>query len=111
MAEVVVKHQKRWIRDVISKQIQNPNVSIVACDNNWRWHRQNERLTGMNGFGDEINQRRSPGGLSPEPQNRRYLSGAIIDVWPVDVMTSLEDTTRMCWPDGDVSGSFVDGGR
>jgi hypothetical protein len=49
-------------------------------------------------------------GISPRTPEQ-YLSGAIIDVWPVDVMTSLEDTTRMCWPDGDVSGSFVDGSR
>ena len=77
LTSVEVKHRRRWVSDVMSKGITDPNAWIGKCYNNYVEERKLEQVTGMNRFGEQVSQRRTSGGSSPGGQIRSNFAGSI----------------------------------
>ena len=75
MTLVDVSQRRKWVQDIMSKKIDNPNAWIGRCFSNWSTERNLEELTGINRYGEKVKARRGSSGGSPVGQCRAIQSG------------------------------------
>ena len=75
MTLVDVSQRRKWVQDIMSKKIDNPNAWIGRCFSNWTTDRKLEELTGVNRYGEKVKARRGSSGGSPVGQCHAIHSG------------------------------------
>ena len=78
LAAIPQKERKRWMTDVVTKNIEDPNRWISRCYNNWMADKLAEKATGKDRYGNLVQQSGgTDGGFSPAGCNRSQFGGGM----------------------------------